>query len=109
MFHWYVDMRKGFCAKIDFLTTNEGGRVSAARTGYRPPLLFPFHPITHHDAYFEFVDSEWISPGESCTARVFPSHPEFLANVALGEPFDIREGAVTVARGHVTDFIEKTD
>jgi hypothetical protein len=59
----------------------------------------------YHDLWLEFVESEWLQPGENCTARVKPSHPElFLEQVQVGEQFVVTEGSRIVARGRVVDF-----
>jgi hypothetical protein len=95
-------------AELTFLTTAEGGRKTSCRSGlgnYRAPCDFG-HPEGWNDALFEFVDKEWVSPGECVIARMWFLYPEYQAgHLRTGFEFTVHEGARAVARGTVKQVL----
>ena len=88
-------------ARIYVLKTEEGGRQSAAFSGYRPNLTFD------QENYFDCViytkDKEDIHPGEHVEVILIPHHPEYMTeHLKVGEKFCLTEGHRIVARGEFT-------
>lgn len=87
-------------AEISFLKTEEGGRKSAAFSGYRPQFYYDGHDW---DAQHTYIGVEKVAPGETALAHLTFMSPEYhRERVHVGMPFEVREGAKVVARGIVT-------
>lgn len=90
-------------AEIRFLTTEEGGRNTPVRSGYRPQFYYDRHDW---DAHQEYPDVEWVHPGETArTLLRFLSPDAHLGRVQVGMEFEVREGARVVGRGRVTEIL----
>ena len=90
-------------AEITFLTTEEGGRSTPARTNYRPQFYYEGHDW---DAAHEYPDVEWVHPGHTVrTLLRFLSPGAHVGRVLPGLEFEIREGARVVGRGRVTKIL----
>ena len=94
-------------AEITFLRTEEGGRQGPVRSGYRPQ----FHCNDQDwDAMHEYVDREWVHPGETVKAYLTFLSPQcHVGNVDVGTEFLVREGTKVVAKGHVTRILHLPD
>jgi len=90
-------------AKMYLLPTEEGGRQSPIRSGYRPPIFVGSDHSSAYDAVIEIEGRDEASPGEECHVRIRFLHPEFLRDtVKAGVSFEVWDGRV-IARG---SFIE---
>lgn len=90
-------------AEIRFLTPDEGGRHTPARSGYRPQFYYDGHDW---DAHQEYPDVEWVHPGETARTLLWFLSPEaHLGRVQVGMEFEVREGARAVGRGRVTKIL----
>src|SRR4051812_36114495 len=90
-------------AEITFLTPEEGGRSTPARSRYRPQFYYDGH---HWDADHEYPDVEWVYPGQTVrTLLRFLSPENHIAHVTPGLAFQIREGARIVGRGTITKIL----
>ena len=87
-------------AQITFLRTEEGGRKSPVRSGYRPQFRYAG---ADWDAVQEYLGADWVNPGDVVTARLIFFRPEFhRGRIAPGMPFEIAEGSRVVGRGVIT-------
>jgi elongation factor Tu len=97
-------------AEIQFLTTEEGGRQTPVKSGYRPHHDFGVDE-TQFDAAHEYVDREWVSPGETVVAMLtFPGpacHDYLAGRLHEGFEFTVQEGARVVARGRITKVLNE--
>jgi translation elongation factor EF-Tu-like GTPase len=90
-------------AEIRFLTAEEGGRHTPARSGYRPQFYYDGHDW---DALQEYPDVEWVHPGETARTLLWFLSPDAqLGRVHEGMEFEVREGARVVGRGRVTKIL----
>ena len=90
-------------AEIRFLTAEEGGRHTPARSGYRPQFYYDGHDW---DAHQEYPDAEWVNPGDTArTLLWFLSPDAHVGRVHAGMEFEVREGARVVGRGRVTKIL----
>ena len=97
-------MRRDIEATVRFLSTAEGGRRSAARSGYRPQFSYDGHDW---DAVHEYPDQDEVSPG--ATARVyltFLTPAAHVGRVVPGLRFQLREGRRVVGEGEVVRILE---
>ena len=87
---------------VRFTGTDEGGRRSACKTGYRGALNFG-DPGILHDVVHEF-DREWVAPGEVVTSRMRLLAPEYQTGcLSEGLEFTVHEGTRVVGRGRILE------
>ena len=91
-------------AQLTFLTTEQGGRKSAASSGYRPQFAYDG---MDWDAVHTYPDNESVHPGQ--TVRVilsFLNPQEHVGKLWPGKIFQCREGQRVVAHGVVIRILE---
>lgn len=88
-------------ANISLLSTEQGGRVGPAKSGYRPSHDFGLEG-TFNDAAHEYLGRDWLAPGESCAAHVYLFVPEAqVGRLYEGFQFAVHEGRKVVGMGVV--------
>ena len=86
--------------EITLLRTDEGGRTTPCRSGYRPPF---YYDGQYWIAFYVFPADDWIQPGDTVRALVTFLKPEsHRGRLYPGKEFELREGSHLVARGRVT-------
>jgi len=91
-------------ARIEYVTTEAGGRQGPAHQGYRPQF---YYKGLDWDAEHMYPDTEKVYPGDTVRAHLrFLSPGEHHGRVDVGMPFLVREGQRTVAYGVVTKIFE---
>lgn len=101
-----VERLPDFSAEITFASTEDGGRRNPVASGYRPTLDFGFGAF--HDAVFEFIESEWVQPGNSAKTRVWLAQPRLQkARLYPGLKIEVLEGARCVAVGIIAKVINE--
>lgn len=92
-------------ALIYYLTTEEGGRMSPVRTGYRGQF---YYNDKDWDAQQIFIDKEWCILGEYVDCYIQTLSPQYHAgNFYIGKEFQIREGAKIVGYGTITEILRE--
>lgn len=85
--------------EIYYLTTEEGGRKTPVRNGYRGQF---YYDDCDWDAKQEFINIEECAPGQSVRAYLKTLSPEYHHGKFFeGKEFEIREGARVVGKGKV--------
>jgi len=88
-----------FMAKIDYISTNNGGRKSFAVSGYRPQIKFPFSEMMTTGEQ-SFIGQESVEPGQTVNANIKLLSPDFYKNkLEVGMSFKVVEGKQIVANG----------
>ena len=99
------DLVPNIVAEIYYLTSEEGGRETPCTNGYRPQFKISEMEI-QTSASQQFIEKEWVKPGETVTAEITLLEPlmfkEFLHQ---GTEFELKEGAITVARGKILEIL----
>jgi translation elongation factor EF-Tu-like GTPase len=91
-------------ARIKLLKTEEGGRITWVRSGYRPNIRFG---DLYTDAALTFLDHQQVYPGDKCTVRVTFANPDYVrAHLKVGACFDITEGPRKVGEGVILSIPE---
>ncbi len=89
-------------AEIFFLSTEEGGRRTPAKSGYRPNHFFDgwgYMGAIH-------FEHEWLHPGSYDKAQVpFIDVPELRKNLIIGKEWRIQEGCHLVGKGIIRKLI----
>ena len=97
-------------AGIRFLTTEEGGRQTPVRSGYRPNHDFGVEGQLN-DAVHQYIDKQWVAPGETVIAHLSFMAPEhhdiFGGQLYEGFEFTVQEGARIVGRGRITKVLNE--
>jgi translation elongation factor EF-Tu-like GTPase len=84
-------------ARIKLLKTEEGGRTSFVRSGYRPTLRFG-HLYT--DGALTFLGRQQVYPGDACEVHLILTHPDYVREyLVAGAYFDIMEGSRKIGDG----------
>jgi len=92
-------------AEISFLPTEQGGRKSAAQSGYRPNHNFGL-PGTLNDAAHEYIGCEAALPGQTVKANMWFLVPEYQqGRLYKGFAFTVQEGSRIVGNGVVTKVL----
>jgi translation elongation factor EF-Tu-like GTPase len=86
-------------ADISFLATSDGGRRSAAHSGYRPDHNFGVRG-TLNGAAHEYVGQNSVEPGETARANLWLLAPECQqGRLQEGFAFTVQEGPRVVGNG----------
>lgn len=90
--------------QITFLASDQGGRKTPARTGYRPQFSYDGQDW---DGIQTYPDREAVYAGETVTAYIaFLSPEHHRGKLYPGKEFQVREGSRVVAKGIVTKILE---
>jgi len=88
-------------AKITMKTTEDGGRISGFKSGYRPNHVFELPDnlknLRTYIGDIRFDDQELIEPGETKIVTVrFLKNPEIEKYINVGQKWFINEAARTL-------------
>jgi elongation factor Tu len=100
-----MDLVFAFQASLVVLLPSEGGRNSPVFEGYRPQLYFGWETTTHYDGRISILDQSIIEPGKNGNTRVGVSTAFPVKIIEVDMPFELREGARTVANGIITELL----
>jgi translation elongation factor EF-Tu-like GTPase len=95
-------------AKITMKTTDESGRQTGFKSGYRPNHVFEF-PVNSqilrtYIGDIQFDDQELIEPGETKVVIVrFLKTPQVEKYIKVGQKWFINEGAITLGFGEILE------
>jgi translation elongation factor EF-Tu-like GTPase len=96
-------------AKITMKTTEEGGRKSGFKSGYRPNHVFEItDDLKNLKTYIgdiNFDDQELIQPGETKIVTVrFLKMPQVEKYIIVGQKWFINEAARTLGFGEILEI-----
>ncbi len=98
-----------FRAQLRLVPTEEGGRRGHIYSGYRSTWWLGDRTAdrsTHyHDAPLTVEDGDRLDLGEVAVVRMYPTHPEYWADVREGQSIEMREGSRVVGRATVLDRV----
>jgi translation elongation factor EF-Tu-like GTPase len=90
-------------ATIQLLASDDGGRHSALRSGYRSLLRFE---NSEEDFGFELtLDDDSLRPGESGSGTISIWAEEGLPELSAGQRFEVKEGNRVVGNGVIDSEI----
>ena len=94
-----------FIAELTYFTTEQGGRKTPARSGYRPQVKFDFSE-SQTSGQQTFIDKEIVYPGEKVLAKIKVISPHFFSDsLEEGMKFEFREGARIIGIGELKNII----
>ncbi len=100
-----------FIAKLKYRTTEQDGRQTPAKSGYRPQIKFDFTEM-QTSGQQTFIGKETVFPGETVDAKIkILSQDYFAGCLTEGMEFELREGSKLIGTGEikyiVNDKLEK--
>ena len=94
-----------FIAEIKYLSTDEGGRSTPIKSGYRPHIKFPFSKMMT-SAQQKFINQDIVNPGETVNAEIMILSPNFFKHMLkVGMEFKVGEGSKIVANGKLIKIL----
>jgi translation elongation factor EF-Tu-like GTPase len=96
-------------AKITMKTTEDGGRITGFKSGYRPNHVFELpdnlQNLRTYIGDIRFDDQELIEPGETKIVTVrFLKNPEIEKYINVGQKWFINEAARTLGFGEIIEI-----
>ena len=100
-----MNKQPDFIAELQYLTTEQGGRKTAALSGYRPQVKFAFSN-NQTSGQQKFIDKYTVYPGDKVFAEIAIISTDFLiAKLEIGLQFDFREGSRVIGTGIITKVL----
>ena len=106
--HYNKEFNKvDFIAELQYLKTEEGGRKTPAKSGYRPQVKFDFDEM-QTSGQQTFINKELVNPGENVKAKIKILSPDHFANTLTeGIEFEFREGAKIIGKGKIEYIVNE--
>jgi hypothetical protein len=106
--HYNKEFNKvDFIAELQYLTSEQGGRKTPAKSGYRPQVKFDFDEM-QTSGQQTFIKKEWINPGENVKAKIKILSPDHFAHTLTeGMEFEFREGATIIGTGKIEYIVNE--
>lgn len=100
-------LKPSFIAQLKYHSTEEGGRKTPAKSGYRPQVAFDFTEMQTSGQQI-FIDKEIVYPGETVKAEITVLTPSILkGKIKVGMTYEFREGATVIGTGEVLEILDK--
>lgn len=94
-----------FIATLTYNTTEQGGRKTPAKTGYRPQVKFYFEEM-RTSGQQTFIDRELVFPGDTVEAEIKILSVDHFANRLTEKmQFEFREGTKVIGKGIIKHII----
>lgn len=94
-----------FIAELSFRATEEGGRRTAAFSGYRPAIKFPIDEMLTSGQQV-YLGQEHVAPGETVKAKInILSVHFFKGRLREGMEFEFVEGAKVIGTGRILELV----
>ena len=100
-----INREPDFIATLRYRTTEEGGRRTAAKSGYRPTIKFNFDKMLTSGIQ-TFIDKDIVNPGDIVRAEInILSAPHFAGRLSEGMEFIFTEGSRIIGTGIINGII----
>ncbi|MEP3447812.1 MAG: hypothetical protein ABJN61_11720 [Flavobacteriaceae bacterium] len=106
--HYNKEFNKvDFIAELQYLTSEQGGRKTPAKSGYRPQVKFDFDEM-QTSGQQTFIKKEWVKPGENVKAKIKILSPDHFAHTLTeGMEFEFRDGATIIGTGKIEYIVNE--
>lgn len=96
-----------FIADLRYLTAEQGGRKTPAKSGYRPHVKFDFDEMQTSGQQI-FVNKDWVHPGENVKAKIKILSPDHFAHtLSEGMNFKFMEGSTIIGTGKIEYMVNE--
>jgi len=97
-----------FTADLTFRNSEQGGRMDAVASGYRPHIEFDYYPEYLTSGMQQYLNKDTVFPGDSVKAAIRIAGTNYFANrLYIGKPFKFCEGERTIGIGVITKITNK--
>lgn len=97
-----------FIARLKYLTSKEGGRKTAAHSGYRPHIKFEGSKYLTSGQQV-FIGADKVNPGESVDAEITIIATDVFKNYLYpGLKFHFAEGPRIIGTGEIIKVLDKS-
>ena len=97
-----------FIARLKYLTSKEGGRKTAAGSGYRPHIKFERSNYLTSGQQI-FIGRDHVNPGETIDAEIIIIATNIFKNYLYpGLKFHFAEGSRIIGTGEVIKVLDKS-
>lgn len=102
-----LNKKPDFIAELKYLTTDQGGRRTPARSGYRPHVKFAFSEMQTSGQQI-FLDQEIVHPGDTVNAEITIISTQFFDHMLSPEmTFEFSEGPRTIGTGRIIKILNQ--
>ena len=96
-----------FIAELNYRSTENGGRKTAAKSGYRPQVKFKFTE-KQTSGIQNFIGKDFCLPGEIILAEITVISPEFFeSKLEVGMEFNFNEGLNIIGVGKIIEILSE--
>lgn len=101
----FDNSKADFIATLTYRTTEQGGRKTPAKTGYRSQVKFDFEEM-QTSGQQTFIDREYVFPGDTVEAEITILSVDHFANKLTEKmEFEFREGETVIGTGTIKHII----
>jgi len=101
----FDNSKADFIATLTYRTAEQGGRKTAAKSGYRPQIKFDFEEM-QTSGQQTFIDRELVFPGDTVEAEIKIISVDYFVNKLTEKmEFEFREGATIIGTGKIKQII----
>ena len=94
-----------FIATLSYKTTEEGGRKTYAKSGYRPQIKFNFDDMCTSGQQ-TFIEREIVFPGDTVNAEIILLSAEYFeGKLRVGMKFEFMEGKTIIGTGEIIRIV----
>ncbi len=95
-----------FIAKLQYKTTEEGGRTTKVFSNYRPHIEFDGIPDLLTSGQQVFLDKEEVNPGDRVKAEITVLSSDLMkGKLHIGQRFKFCEGSRVIGTGEIASFL----
>jgi translation elongation factor EF-Tu-like GTPase len=101
------NLTPSFIARLKYRTSEEGGRETPAKSGYRLQVAFDFTE-TQTSGQQIFLDKEIVYPGDTITAEITVLTLDIIkGKIKVGMTYEFHEDAKVIGTGEVLEILDK--
>jgi hypothetical protein len=105
--HNTMSRQPDFIARLKYRLTEEGGRRTPVKSGYRPQVKFDFVEMQTSGQQI-FINKDIVYPGDTVEAEITMVSPHLFArSLYVSKDFEFREGAVVKGIGQILKILNE--
>ncbi len=103
----FDNSKSDFIATLTYRTAEQGGRKTAAKSGYRPQVKFDFEQM-QTTGQQTFIERELVFPGDTVDAEIKLLAVDYFVNTLTeGMEFEFREGGTIIGTGKIKHIVNE--
>lgn len=98
-------LKHSFIAQLTCRITEQGGRKTPAKSGYKPQVAFEFTEMQTSGQKI-FLDKEIVYPGDTVKEEITDLTPDTLkGKIKVGMTYEFQEGATDIGTGKILEIL----